>query len=180
MPGTAAVSSAEYSCDANLAMVPLAWLPLVALYLLDLILWSLCWFCELLYILPINPFSAYISQVWFLEPRTQTHSLFIHSLNKVFINCLICVEHSSRHGDSAVNKTKICSFEELIFWWISLLPNLVLLLPFTRNLFYFDTIPLALSQASLSQLPLTLRKQGPFHVLWSCSWVQAKPYCLRP
>lgn len=155
------MSSAEYSCDANLAMVPLACLTLVAVYLLDLILWSLY---------PSNKSFFCLYQPGLVTgPRTLTHSLFIHSLNEVFSDCLICVEHSSRHGDSAVNKTKICPFEELIFWWISLLPNPVLLLPFTRNLFYFDTIPLALSQASLSQLPLTLRKQGPFHVLWSCS-----------
>lgn len=166
----------------QLATAPLAWQPWVAVYLLDLILWSLCWFCELLYLLPGNPFSASISQVGFLEPRTLIHSLFIHSLSEeVFINCLIRVEHSSRHGDSAVNKTKICSLQELIFWWISLLPNPACSsFSFVWNLLYFDTIPLALSWASRSSLPLTLRKPGPFQVLWPCSWVQAKPHCLIP
>lgn len=94
----AVVSLAGYPCDATLTMVPPAWLPLVAVYLPSLILWSLCWFCELPQILLINPCSACVSQGWFLEPRTLTHNLFIHSLNEVFINCLLCLEFSCPSG----------------------------------------------------------------------------------
>lgn len=121
-----------------------------------------------------------VSQGWFLEPRILTHLLFTPSCNNVQTNCLLCLQPCSRHRDSAINQTKICSLEEVIASWISRLPSPPLPWPSSGSRFHSDTIPLALSQAGLSQFPLTLRKQGLFHVLLDLLVSSSQTHCLTP